>query len=314
MASRSKHETYMLRATMVSLCCNVVLVLIKSTALVLVNSLAIAVDLGISFVGLTVSVILYYTIKLANRPADLAHNYGYGKVENVCATLEGVVLIGIALAMSSQAIMRMLHPGQVVMPWVGFSSCLINAMLNFGGSYYILKMGKKSKSPAIHAEGIHYRMEGFISTMIGTSFIVSVLLRANGLGEMALHVDPVTALLVSIVLIVPSFQLAKTSFFKLLDASVEEDSQMEILRQLSRHMDKYCEFRDLKSRTAGRNKFVELKLVVPENISLKRGYGIASFLENDIKAGIANCEVLVKMEPCKMDCEYAKKGKKCPYL
>ncbi len=95
-----KAEAYMYRATRVSLSCNVVLVLIKTITLMMVNSLAIAVDLGISIVGLAVSGILYYSIKLANRPADLIHNYGYGKVEHVCEALEGVVLMGIALAMS----------------------------------------------------------------------------------------------------------------------------------------------------------------------------------------------------------------------
>ena len=132
----------MLRATRVSLFCNIVLVLIKITALFLVNSLAIAVDLGISFVGLTVSVILYYSIKMANRPADFFHNYGYGKVENVCEALEGVVLMGIALAMSSMAVTHLLHPKPVNMPAIGVVSSLINATLNFGGSFYILKMAR----------------------------------------------------------------------------------------------------------------------------------------------------------------------------
>ncbi|RKY42785.1 MAG: hypothetical protein DRP85_01890 [Candidatus Makaraimicrobium thalassicum] len=304
----------MRRATLVSLFCNIILVLIKSSALILVNSLAIAVDLGISFVGLIVSVILYYSIKLANRPADLIHNYGYGKIEHVCEILEGVVLIGIALAMSSQAVVHLLHPKPIDLPLVGFFSCTLNSALNFGGAFYIFKMARKSGSPAIRAEGIHYRMEGIISALIGVSFIFSIFLQANGQETLALHIDPIAALLVSMILVIPSFRLAKASFFQLLDASVEEESQMEILKQLSGHIDRFCEFRDLKTRTAGRNKFVEFKLIVPEDISFKKGYETVDLLEKGIKAGIPNCEVLVKMEPCRKDCEYWKKGRKCPYL
>jgi len=304
----------MMRATLVSLYCNIVLVIIKSTALLLVNSLAIAVDLGISFVGLTVSVILFFSMKLANRPADLLHNYGYGKVEHVCEALEGVVLIGIALAMSSQAMANMLHPKEVSMPWIGVVSCAINLVLNFGGSYYILKMAKKSRSPAIKAEAIHFRLEGFISTIIGASFVISMFFISKGFTTLSTYIDPGAALLVSIFLIIPSFKLAKNSFFKLLDVSVEEESQMEILKQLSAHMSRYCEFKDIKSRTAGRKKFVECKIIVPESISLKKGYEIVRLLEKDIKAGIHNCEVRIKMEPCKQDCEYARKGENCPYV
>jgi cation diffusion facilitator family transporter len=280
----------------------------------IVNSLAIAVDLGISFVGLAVSVILYYSIKLANRPADFFHNYGYGKVEHVCEALEGVVLIGIALAMSFQAITHFLHPKAIVMPWVGFGASMVNCCINFGGSFYIFKMARKSASPAIHAEGIHYKLEGFISSMVGASFIVSMFLASKGQGTWALRVDPIAALLVSAVVIIPSFQLAKSSFFKLLDSSVEEDSQMEILKQLSRHIDSFCEFSDLRTRVAGRKKFVEFKLVVPQDISFKKGHKMVTDLEDDIKSGIPNCEVLVKMQPCKKDCEFTANGGKCPYL
>jgi cation diffusion facilitator family transporter len=304
----------MLRATIVSLLCNIVLVSIKATALALVNSLAIAVDLGISFVGLTVSVILFYSIKLANRPADLMHNYGYGKVEHVCEALEGVVLIGIALAMSFQAITHFLHPKHVNMPIVGLISSLINVTLNFGGAYYILKMARKSRSPAIQAEGVHYGLEGVISGMIAGSFMVSMVLQANGQHMLARYVDPAAALLASLGIMVPSVRLARNSFFKLLDASVEEDSQLEILKQLSKYLDRFCEFKDLRTRTAGRNKFVEFKLVVPSDISFSKGHEIVSLLERDIKNGIPDCEVLVKMEPCKGDCHHVSKGESCPYL
>ena len=303
-------ETYMLRAIMVSLSCNVVLFIIKATALVMVNSLAIAVDLGITFVGLIVSLILYYSIKLANKPADLVHNYGYGKVEHVCEAMEGVVLIGIAVAMSSQAITHFMHPKEISMPLIGLASSLINAGINFVGGFYIFKMAHLSKSPAIHAEGVHYRMEGFISGMIGLSFLVGMFLHAKGFTGIASHVDPITALLVSLIILIPSYKLAKKSFFNLLDASVEEDSQMEILKQLTKHIDKYCEFKELKTRTAGRKKFIEFKIVVPEDISFKEGHEIVSFLEKDISRNIPNSEVMIKMEPCMKDCDHDV----CPYL
>jgi len=288
--------------------------LILFFALIIINSLAIAIDLGISFVGLTISVILYYSIKIANKPADMIHNYGYGKIEHVCEMLEGFVLIGIAMAMSSQAIISLLHPKQINLPLIGMCICLVNVAINFGGAYYILKMAEKSGSPAIKAEGIHYRMEGVISLIIGFSFIVIFILTRGGFTRSAEFIDPIAAILVSLFLVVPSFKIARASFFKLLDASIEEDSQLEILKPLAKFIHKYCEFKDLKSRTSGRNKFIEMKVVVPEDISLRRGYDIVSSLENEIKKRIGNCEVMVKMEPCMKDCEYIKNNKGCPYV
>ena len=310
----SRDIYYMYRAVRASLYCNIVLVIIKITALLIVNSLAIAVDLGISFVGLIVSVILLYSIKLSNKPADLIHNYGYGKVEHVCEALEGVVLIGIALAMSAQAIAGMLHPAHITLPWVGFGSSGLNALINFVGSLYIFKMAKKSNSPAIHAEGLHYRLEGFISGIIACSFVISIVLSKRGYGNVALYVDPFAALIVSLVVIIPSFKLAKSSFFKLLDASVEEGSQLEIFKKLSVYINRFCEYKDLKTRTAGRKKFVEFKLVVPARITLRQGHQLVGGLEQEIKEAIKNSEVTIKMEPCLLDCNFEKNHEKCPYL
>src|SRR3989338_668650 len=104
MRIESETQKLMFRAVQVSLFGNMILFVLKAAALICVNSLAIATDLGITIVGLAVSAILYYSVKLADRPADVLHNYGYGKIEHVCEALEGVVLIGIALPMTFQAL------------------------------------------------------------------------------------------------------------------------------------------------------------------------------------------------------------------
>lgn len=310
----TKANDYMVRAVKISLLGNIVLFFIKAATLVFVNSLAIAVDLGISFVALVVSVILFYSIKIANRPADLLHNYGYGKIEHVCEVMEGVVLIGIALAMSSQAIMGILHPKHINSAWLGLATSIIGVIINFAGGLYILRMAKKSFSPAIQAEALHYFLECFISFAITAAFVLTIFLQSRGQTELASYVDPIAALFVSIIITIPSFKLAKHAFLKLLDASMEEEGKIEIVKQLAMYVDKYCEFKDLKTRTAGRKKFVELKIVLPRFLSFQKGHEIASFLENGIRNNIPNSEILIQIQPCKQDCEIIKQNKRCPYV
>lgn len=68
---------YQFRAVQVSFFGNIILFVLKVSALAMVNSLAIATDLGVTVVGLAVSGILYYSVKISSQPADLLHNYGY---------------------------------------------------------------------------------------------------------------------------------------------------------------------------------------------------------------------------------------------
>ena len=64
----------MLQAAKNSLYDNIFLFLIKTITLLFVYSLAILTDLGISLVGLAISIILFHVVKVANKPADVIYN------------------------------------------------------------------------------------------------------------------------------------------------------------------------------------------------------------------------------------------------
>ncbi|MFA5159053.1 MAG: cation diffusion facilitator family transporter [Candidatus Omnitrophota bacterium] len=314
MAQVSEKEICMLKAAKFSLLCNVFLFILKGSAIFLVNSLAIAADLGITVVGLTVSVILYYSIKLSNRPADYLCNYGYTKIEHVCEAMEGIVLIGIALAMSFQAFMNLFRPEVVPNPWIGFGCSVISATLNFVGAQYIFKMAKKSSSPAIQAEGVHYQLEGFISGTIALAFTVSISMKHLGFEAFESYVDPLATLLVSIMITIPSVKLARHAFFNLLDASIEEGGKLELMKLLGQYMHRCCEFKDIKTRISGRKKFIEIKVILPHNISLKQGHKVVHSLQQGISSQIAESEVMIQTEPCDGNCAFSQKNQRCPYL
>ncbi len=313
-APRSSHAQLMFRAVQVSLFGNIILFVLKAVALILVNSLAIATDLGITVVGLIVSVILYYSVKLANRPADLLHNYGYGKVEHVCEAFEGVVLIGIALAMSFQALTHFFHPKEIAVPWMGFGFSVIGASINFAGAVWILSLARRCDSPAVRAEGVHYQLEGFISITVAVSFLFTVLLSLTPFKLWAVYLDPAATLAVSLLIAFPSFRLAKHAFIKLLDASLEEKGKMEVMKQIGKHLHRCCEFRDVRSRSSGRNNFVELKLVLPRALPFSIAHELAANVERDLRQSIPECEATVSIIPCAEDCAILASSKKCPYL
>jgi cation diffusion facilitator family transporter len=304
----------MMRAVKVSLISNAVLFLIKGVTFFIVNSLAIAADFGISAVSLAISFLLFYAIRMSNRPADLLHNYGYGKIENVSEAIEGVILIGLALAMTVQAMMHLVNPGVVSSPFVGLAASAIGIVINFWGSSYILGLAKKHSSPALRAEGIHFRLEGLISTAITASFTLVIILVRMGFSGISHYVDPVATITVSVVITIPSVRLLKEAFMKLLDASISEGGQMDVIKVLTRHYDKYCNFKHIKTRTGGRKQFVDIHLVMPDHISVKAAHGIAGVLKNDLTDAIEESEVVIHIEPCEKNCAYAKKGENCPYL
>ncbi|MDD5484040.1 MAG: cation diffusion facilitator family transporter [Kiritimatiellae bacterium] len=308
-----KKNKGMLAAVRVSLFSNIVLFLIKLVTLLIVNSLAVAADLGISVIALCVSGILYYAIKLSGKPADIFHNYGYGKIENVTEAIEGVVLIGLALAMSVQALMHIVKPGEVHAPFIGMAASFLGVVINFWGAGFILKLAKKHASPALRAEGIHFRLEGFISLAITLSFALVLIFNNAGFLTLADYVDPVVTLLVSALIAFPSARLLREAFVKLLDASIGEPSQMDVIKALARHHERYCDFRNIRTRSAGRKQFVDIHLVMPEHMSVKKAHQIITELKHDIAAAVSESEVTVHIESCSRNCVFVKNNRPCPY-
>jgi len=308
-----KKNNGMMLAVKVSLASNVVLFVIKLITLLIVDSLAVAADLGISAIALCVSGILYYAIKTSDKPADIFYNYGYGKIENVTEAIEGVVMIGLALAMSVHALMHLVHPNETNSPLVGLIGSLLGVMINFWGASFIMKLARQSASPALRAEGIHFRLEGCISLTITLSFAVAMALQFAGYAKIATYVDPLATIIVSAAIAVPSVRLLKGAYMNLLDASIGETSQMDVLKALARHYDRYCDFKNIRTRSAGRIQFVDIHLVIPDHISVKHAHRIASALKKDITESIAESEVTVHIEPCDHNCAYTQNNEACPY-
>ncbi|MFA4981470.1 MAG: cation diffusion facilitator family transporter [Candidatus Omnitrophota bacterium] len=304
----------MMKAASISLWFNVVLFIFKLGALIVVRSLAIATDFAITVVGLTVSIILYNSLKLSVRPADLLHNYGYGKVEHVCEAMEGIVLMGIAIIMSFQAFATFFRPSHVTFPWIGFASSALSLSLNFVGAFFLFQLARKSLSPAVKAEAVHYTLEGFISTAIGCAFIVTILLKSSPYTAIEPYIDPTVTILVSLAISLPSIKLTKQAFVNLLDISIEEPGKMETVVRLAQHADEYCNFKGLKTRTAGHKKFIEVKLIMPKDMAFSNAYEIVSKIEKDIAGGVPDSEVTVIMVPCAKDCGLIQDKKPCPYL
>lgn len=307
-------KQYMMKAANISLWFNVVLFIFKLVALIVVHSLAIVTDFAITVVGLTVSIILYNSLKLSMKPADLLHNYGYGKVEHVCEAMEGIVLMGIAIIISFQAFAALFHPAHVAFPWIGFASSSLSLTLNFIGAFFIFQLARKSSSPAVRAEGVHYTLEGFISAAIACAFVVTIMLKQGAYAHIVPYIDPAVTIFVSLAISLPSIRLTRQAFVNLLDISIEEPSKMETVVRLAKHADYYCNFKDLKTRTAGHKKFIEVKIILPKDMPFSKAHKIVSKIESDVASGVPDSEVTISMVPCSKNCGLIQDNKPCPYL
>ena len=91
-------------AASLSIASNALLIAIKLAAGAITGSIAILTEAIHSLIDLVASVIAYVSVRKADEPADADHPYGHEKVENLAATIEGILILvgaGIIVAATS---------------------------------------------------------------------------------------------------------------------------------------------------------------------------------------------------------------------
>jgi cation diffusion facilitator family transporter len=93
----------------VSIVYNATLIALKVAAAIVTGSVAILSEALNSSVDLVASVIAFVAVRRADEPPDVEHPYGHEKVENVAASIEGVLIIGGAAFIIVESIGRLVN-------------------------------------------------------------------------------------------------------------------------------------------------------------------------------------------------------------
>jgi cation diffusion facilitator family transporter len=74
----------------------------------LTNSLGILSEALHSALDLVAAIITYFSVRVSDKPADKEHNYGHGKVENLSALIETILLLVTCVWIIYEATHRMI--------------------------------------------------------------------------------------------------------------------------------------------------------------------------------------------------------------
>src|SRR5436309_10542170 len=94
------------------------------------GSLAILSEAGHSLLDLLATVMTYFAVRIAGKPADAEHHYGHGKVESVSALLETALLFLLSGIVIWEALTRLAgEHGQAVEGTVWAFAVIVGSIL-----------------------------------------------------------------------------------------------------------------------------------------------------------------------------------------
>jgi cation diffusion facilitator family transporter len=276
------------KAAMSSIIAAIFLTSFKFIVGILTLSLGIISEALHSLLDLLAALITYISVSISDKPADKEHNYGHGKIENLSAFFESVLLVVTCVWIIYEAVQRLMsgHTHIEVSIW-SYVVIITSMIVDITRSRILFKTAKKTNSQALEADAIHF------STDILSSGVVLVGLIFSGLGYY--KADVFSALGVAVIVLYISYRLGKRSVDVLLDRVPK--GVTEIVEKELKSIPEIKSFHDLKIRTAGADTFIIVNVHFNSRIQLATAHKVCDKIESDIQKLIGRSYVFIHAEP-----------------
>jgi len=285
------------QAATLSVVSNAALVALKLTAGVAMGSVSVISEAIHSGLDLLAALIALFSVRQSSRPPDETHRYGHGKIENVSALVEALLIFVAAVWIIAEAVQRLLRGGVVKELGLGLVIMGLSAVANAVVSTVLFRVARRHDSQALLADGLHLRTD--VWTSLGVVLGLGAI-RVTGL----VVLDPLIAIGVALLIIKAAWDLSQASFLPLLDVSMPEEEERRIREIVESFRGEYVEFHKLRTRRAGPERHVDLHLVVHADHRIDEVHGLAERIEKAIEGLWPRTSVLIHTEPCRArDCE-----------
>ena len=289
-------EKEIYKVTLIGSAVNAILIVLKFIAGFVGKSSAMVADAVHSLSDFISDVIVLVFVKIAGKPKDKTHDYGHGKFETLATMIIGILLIiaGFGLLINGvNTVIRSLHGELLERPTM---LALIVAVVSIASKEwlyrYTVSNGKKLNSKAVIANAWHHRSDAVSSlgTLIGIS-------GAMFLGDRWRILDPIAAIVVSVLIVKSGYDIVKPCISELLEASLPEDKENEI-ENLVTNVPGIEFIHNLRTRRIGNGIAVDLHAKMDGNLTLWEAHEKATAAEKAIRKVFGDNSIInIHMEP-----------------
>jgi cation diffusion facilitator family transporter len=274
-------------------------VLLTGTKLIvgiLSGSLGILSEAAHSGLDFLAAAMTYLSVRVSGKDADRKHTYGHGKIENLSAFFETLLLFVTCIWIFYEAGERLLGSKQVHVDaniWT-FLVIILSIVVDMGRSRALMHTAKKHNSQALEADAVHF------STDIWSSCVVLFGLVCVWLsGKMSLpwleKADSIAALGVAIIVVRVCFRLGMKSIHVLLDG-VTPDLQ-EKIESITMKIPGILAVKRVRVRSSGPELFADITVIMERKMNLESSHRAADDVESQVKSEFPNMDIVVHVEP-----------------
>ena len=226
-------------------------------AVYLSNSLALLSDLLKEATDLLSILAAFLTIRAVRRSPDHRFSYGIGKLENLVSLTIGLFMLASALWITWRSAHHLASPQMAEGTIPGICIFALYTLIGYRIYFRTSQIARQQPSVIMESQARLWFSKASFDATMGSALLVAYLFRHE---TWSWYLDPLASLIGVLFMIHAAWAMASSSVKDLLDATIEETTQLRILRQLVQHLDDYDRLHKVRTRRSGPRIYVEIFL------------------------------------------------------
>ncbi len=283
------------RAALTSVVAAVGLTTFKIIVGVLTGSLGILAEAAHSALDLVAALVTFFAVKISSKAADEKHMYGHGKVENLSALFETLLLLATCVWIIYESVQRFFFKTVAVeINFWSFFVMVTAIIIDYSRSRVLYHAARKHNSQALEADALHFSTDIWSSSVVILGLILVKLSELVPALKFLHKADAVSAFIVALIVIYVSIELGIRTIQGLLDTAPAKSE--ETIRSIAMSTEGVLDCHKVRVRMSGPTMIADLHVVMDGKMSLEDAHARAGLIKSRIKEKFPGIDVTIHNE------------------
>jgi cation diffusion facilitator family transporter len=253
------------------------------------GSLALLSEAAHSLIDFAATLMTYFAVRIADKPADREHHYGHGKVESVAALAETALLFVLSGVVLWEATQRLIggHVAAVEATVAAFAVILVSIAIDFLRARVLARVARRTSSQALAADALHFSSDMWSSA--------AVLVGLAGVKFGHAWADSAAAIVVALFVCLAGWRLGRRTIDTLTDTAPE--GVAERIAAIARGVGNVASVERVRAREVGGTVFGEIDVGASRTLPLDHVEKLKENIEAAVKTALPHAEIGVNVTP-----------------
>lgn len=283
------------RVALASMAAATAMTLLKLAAGLLSGSLGVLSDAAHSALDLAGAMLTFFSVRVADKPADEGHTYGHGKIENISSLMEAglmavscVWIIAEALTRISRHTVELRHSIWPVLVLVA------SIAVDYWRSRKLRAVARLTGSPALETDAFHFASDIWSTLAVLAGLVASWLGMRFGIHWLQ-FADPFAAIVVSLMILRLTLHLTRETVATLVD-EIPAETRQRVIRAAA-NVEGVMSVEQARVRRSGATYFADLTLALPRRSTFEHTGEVVRAATEAVHRALPGTDVVIHTIP-----------------